>query len=616
MSFRKEVTVSTQAPVGKRDLKKLRKDVEAQLPALSPKDLDALVPLSGEWNALKLKGSGTVVYQQVGRPPTLFDLDGRGDLWPTVNALWAFPDMLPTLETHGPVTRHLLKGADLMLPGVIVPDGGLPPIAGGAKVAVRAAGNASPVAVGTLAISTADAAEGAMKGKGVAVVHVYRDMLWSFGGRAVPNPGFGAEEVAACEGAPPPDASITGITTALASATVGGAAEDAEAHPSQDDGAGDDGPAAAPADASDAAPSGAYLEAAAVAKLSALSMDDLLVETLKNAVASTLTDDKLPLDASDVYQKHMQPAKPASVPMDAKRSTFKQVAKFFKAQQKAKLIGTKEHKGEIKVVSIDRSHPFFAQHAPSWPVAGGGGAASGKADEAAANNSELEAEIAAVTRSAPPKVSELVGPTHYLEKLFAELGLAKSTLVTKEEAFERVLFAYIDKAGLSSHHGQAEDDEEEEEETVKLDAMLIDSLFKVAGGQKKGTEFPESASLGDCESRFEQRLQAWHRVEVDGHEPRERKGPLPRIQVGAGRAAGHNKTTVSGLETYRVDPEALARYGRRLFNCTTSVAELPGKNVHDKEVTLQGHCLREVTEHLIRVYKIPKTCIELADKKR
>jgi len=84
-----------------------------------------------------------------------------------------------------------------------------------------------------------------------------------------------------------------------------------------------------------------------VEKLGALSMDDLLLETFLNAALTTLADDKvLPLDAADCYQKHMQISKPAAVQLDAKRSTYKQVAKFFKAQQKAKLITTKEHKGE------------------------------------------------------------------------------------------------------------------------------------------------------------------------------------------------------------------------------------------------------------------------------
>jgi translation initiation factor 2D len=100
-------------------------------------------------------------------------------------------------------------------------------------------------------------------------------------------------------------------------------------------------------------------------------------------------------------------------------------------------------------------------------------------------------------------------------------------------------------------------------------------------------------------------------VEVEGFEPRDRKGPLTKVLVVPGRAGGHNKTTVSGLEAFRIDPEELARYGKRLFSCTTSVAELPGKNVHDKEVTLQGHCVSEMVDHLVKVYKLPRQFIEV-----
>ncbi|KAJ1627225.1 hypothetical protein T492DRAFT_1120963, partial [Pavlovales sp. CCMP2436] len=58
-----EFAISAQAPVGKKDLKSLRKDVAAQFPRLSEKELDVVLPFSGEWNSLKLKQSGTVLYQ-------------------------------------------------------------------------------------------------------------------------------------------------------------------------------------------------------------------------------------------------------------------------------------------------------------------------------------------------------------------------------------------------------------------------------------------------------------------------------------------------------------------------------------------------------------------------
>mmetsp|Transcript_30888 Transcript_30888/g.71959 ORF Transcript_30888/g.71959 Transcript_30888/m.71959 type:complete len:390 (-) Transcript_30888:384-1553(-) len=333
-TFRKEFAISAQAPVGKKDLKSLRKDVAAQFPRLSEKELDVVLPFSGEWNSLKLKQSGTVLYQLTGKPVAFFDLEGRGDIYPSVFTLWTMPGMLETIETHAPVSKHLLKGADLMLPGIVVPASGLPAFEVGAKIAVRVSGNASPVAVGTSAVSSAEAAASGMKGKGMLVTHVYRDSLWSFGGRAVPNGGFKTEEVEACEGGPP---DVVAVTAAVAAATVADESSEEEEEEAVATGGG--------AAAGGGADAGG--EAAVVEKLGALSMDDLLLETFLNAALTTLADDKvLPLDAADCYQKHMQISKPAAVQLDAKRSTYKQVAKFFKAQQKAKLITTKEHKGE------------------------------------------------------------------------------------------------------------------------------------------------------------------------------------------------------------------------------------------------------------------------------
>lgn len=640
MSFRKEISISTQAPLGKKDLKELRKDVAETFPRLTAQQLDAILPLDAEWLVLKAKQSGTVLYQQVGRPPAFFDLEGRGDVWPSIFTVWALPDMMESVETHGPVSKPLLKGADLMLPGVIVPPSGLPSFGAGAKMCVRVAGNPAPIAVGAMDLSSADALAGGMKGKAMRVAHVYRDSLWSYGGRTVPNAGFGPEEVSECKDTPTAS-NVSGVIAAVSTLAV---ADDED--PSDDEAAPPDAPGAQggapPAQGSDGASvSAPTSEAAVVERLSALSMDELLLETFLNAIASTLSDEKaLPIDAADFYQKHMQLAKPAAVTLDAKRSTFKQVAKFFKAQQKAKLITTKEHKGEIKVTAIDLKAELIANHVPSWPLARSAAPGPGAPDgqQGLGGGNELELELAAVARSNPPRVSEMVGATHYLEKLFAACGQSKSALLSRDEAFERVLFAYIDrqrlevtaesKAAAAAGGAAEQDDWEKEAEAadageggggggggevgeVALDELLVESLWKVAGGKKKGEEYPTHAPMEECESRFEARLQLWHRVEVDGFEPRERKGPLPHVLISAGRAAGHNKTTVTGLESFRIDPDELARYGKRLFNCTASVAPLPGKFVHEKEVTLQGHCISEMVDHLLKVYKLPKNLIEV-----
>jgi translation initiation factor 2D len=340
MSFRKELAISAQSPVGKKDLKMLRKGIAGAFPRLTAAQLDAVLPLSDDWSALKLKGSGTILYQRTGKPPAFFDLEGRDDLWPSLYTLWVLPEMLPSLEIYGPVSRHLLKGADLMLPGVIVPErDGLPRFTPGARLAVRVAGNAFPIAVGSATLSNVDAAAGGMKGKGMLIAHVFRDALWSFGGRTTPNAGFGLEEVGECaEG--DSAAALAGVVAGLAETTISAAADD-----SSDDEAAADGAAAAAGGGGGGGGEAGSAESAAVEQLSALSMDELLLETLLNAACSTLLEPKaLPLDVADVYAKHMQLAKPASVSLDAKRSTYKQLTKFFKAMQKSKLLATKEHK--------------------------------------------------------------------------------------------------------------------------------------------------------------------------------------------------------------------------------------------------------------------------------
>lgn len=38
-----------------------------------------------------------------------------------VYALWLVPEMLPTFVIHSPVSSFILKGADLMMPGVVLP---------------------------------------------------------------------------------------------------------------------------------------------------------------------------------------------------------------------------------------------------------------------------------------------------------------------------------------------------------------------------------------------------------------------------------------------------------------------------------------------------------------
>merc|ERR550514_1901490 len=100
------------------------------------------------------------------------------------------------------------------------------------------------------------------------------------------------------------------------------------------------------------------------------------------------------------------------------------------------------------------------------------------------------------------------------------------------------------------------------------------------------------------------------KVDVDG-ESCVRKGGLPKIEMHLTRKGGHNITRVVGLETYCIQPEALAQELKRLLNCTTSVEELPGNKIKDKMMQTQGHVQTEVIDYLKKVYNVNKKFVDV-----
>lgn len=202
--FRKphDVAASARSVQRSKEAKDLREAVLRQFPGASTEKtaLDEAIPQKS-LEAAKLSGSKCVAYgASADHVPLVLDLNPKSplvSLLPTVYLLWKCPGLLPAIIVHPPVSAFVINGADLMLPGVIVapdatlPSGStLPDFAAGALVSVRIAGNALPFAVGRAVISSAAARGGGMRGRGVEVLHHFRDELWAAGGRTVPNAGF------------------------------------------------------------------------------------------------------------------------------------------------------------------------------------------------------------------------------------------------------------------------------------------------------------------------------------------------------------------------------------------------------------------------------------------
>ena len=294
----------------------MRDKLLEEFPVLTEKILKRVFSDKEETHVLKCS-NGTTLYVAGEKPPSFFD-DGFGNLYPTLFTLWKIPNMMEELVTHGPVSKFLLPrdrsaGADMMLPGVIVPEGGLGAVHVGQKRCMRVEGNDMPFAVGKMLVSDDDITAKGMKGKGLAVLHVYNDSLWAYGGRRVPNDGFGADE----------------IKPATTEERASGQAEpidleEAEAEEEEDD---------------EAEAEGGERASGQAEPLLEMPPDELIEYCFFAALKSSCTDEELPITADRFYSHHMQPARPAGHGLlEAKKTSFKQIGKFIKHMHKQKLV--------------------------------------------------------------------------------------------------------------------------------------------------------------------------------------------------------------------------------------------------------------------------------------
>mmetsp|Transcript_2353 Transcript_2353/g.4405 ORF Transcript_2353/g.4405 Transcript_2353/m.4405 type:complete len:581 (-) Transcript_2353:30-1772(-) len=570
------IMVQQQNLLSKKDLKALKSQLCDQYPGIEEQNIDQLLP-EGQVKVLKLDNR-CLLYVASDAPPCFFDAEGRGELYPTLTTLWQHPNMMMELTIHPQVSKFVLNGADLMLPGVLVPANGVAgfgSVEKGQRRCIKIDGNPYPIAVGHMTVNQRQMEK--LTGKGLGVAHVYKDALWAFAGSPLPNTGFREkdDEVTPCAdqswvvGAPAPEPPAAEPSVAPAAA----------------DGASLAAGGASPASASDASPTAVGGSKAA----EDWSPDDLLEFCFMQAFHVSLTEDGgLPVEASELYEKHMKPNRPEGTTLDVKKTSHKQMGKFLNAMRKAKAIETSEKKGVISVTKVDRGHRVFKQLQDKF-------AADVAVEAAAAASSEAAAAVAAEPLP-PPRISALWKPTHYLEGIWKEMGKSKNEVYSWDAA-QQVLKAYVGREGLGSVDGSG---------PVRLSEALLTALFKVAGAQKKDQTWPETADFGELEEKMMDRMQEHTVIDVAGLGSTMRKGPALKIEVSLSRKGAHNVTRVCNLEAYGIDVAALGDELKRKLNCTVHVEDMPGKNTKDKMLQLQGHVDQELASFLQQKYGITR----------
>lgn len=604
--FKKAVEAKSHQRLSGADRKKLKRTLRDRFPRASDADIDALLPPKTEITVSKFQNR-VLVYSVEGGFPVFFDVDGRGtDIFPTVFALWKVPELLPCFMLKGgEVSRFVIGGADLMFPGISIPADGLPSFLSGEPWAVKVPGNPAPIAVGSTTMSSTEALKAGLRGKALRITHYYRDLLWgSVEGHSVPNAGF-LEDVVVEDPA--------FLSTSQVSDSCEGAADSSNDQKNGEEGIIDADNANSEPNSTSATQDdfdGNIVEQVAADVgdlkltenvdtvetneeqhvLTTEDVDAYLDKCLLQALHTTVKDKDLPMPGSTLWSNHILPCRPSGITLDIKKSSHKKLSKWLQAKSSAGLISVKEdkYKKESMLFSVNRGHPDYLSFKPEKRPAE---KASQAVDHAASDNIQ-PAKILEVT--------EVYKPSVHVNPIFASVGADTGRLYTFSEACD-VVFNYIEKENLVKPTAKS---------IVVLDPTLSDALFK--GAIKKGTTYPTEIHKKDLGSTFVNRMQA-HHVVTRGSQSVVRKGALKTIQIVTERRQGNKKMTkLSGLETFLMDPEALASELQKKFACSTTVAELPGKK--GQEVLIQGGVIADVAKHLVEQFGIPKRYIEVLDK--
>nr|XP_057907988.1 eukaryotic translation initiation factor 2D isoform X2 [Doryrhamphus excisus] len=554
--FTKAFRVKSNTVMKTSDRRKLKADVSAAFPSLTSDDLTQLIPNKEVLNVVKIyahKGESVALYV-LQKNPLFFELEKQ--LYPTVYMLWRFPNVLPTFSTWPPVLDKMIGGADLMLPGVVVPSNGLPEIKKGDCCAVTVVNNRAPVAVGTAAVSSAEMLSLGMKGKGVCVLHTYMDHLWAFGEKSNPPTIPESEQPVVYGEEYPPDereeeeeeeeedgkqiveqkqqqikSDEDQTCSDVAKLSLAEQDEEAREKTNEEE---DDNPDDQKSPQED--------------------MDSLFLQCFLCALKSKVKKSELPLLTSTFLRNHMFSCCPSGKKLDIKKSSYKKLSKFLQVmQQQHSLVRVKElAKGVDSIVEVDWKNPELR----SFCV-------------------PKEAEVEEIslpsgggeTMYRPPEITVLYSVSTRLEPLFQDANKRKGVILQPAEV-----------------------------RSIVTDYVKMNDL--VDENNKKTLE----------------RMQRCYQIVFPGQKPVVKKGHIEPIDITVVSRGGNKKVTlIKNLEVYGLDPPAVATALQHKVQASSVLQPVPGSK-NNVLVQIQGNQIQQVGRLLLDHYQIPRKYIQGLDK--
>ncbi|KAG9680755.1 hypothetical protein KCU95_g15738, partial [Aureobasidium melanogenum] len=521
-----------------------------------------------------------------------FKIEDR--MYPTVYTLWKQPGIIPLLHTPGFVVQKLQGGANLMTPGLANGPPFHPRATKGAVVAIASLEQPSvPVAVGAclIDVSSHGAVQGS-RGHAVQTMHWAGDEIWSYSnsnkaGLSPPESLEGwlasnhDEEKLAEQAA---DLNIDDEEEEQGGVNLDKPVSD---QPDPSEGLGED----APADES-------LVEQVEIKELTTKEIDDAFrkaflygiyhhKETNPNHPTFGL---EFPLTQSFVMSNLVQPFLPAYTPDQAsslqiKKSSYKNIKKFIKSLDKAKIVKTKERdQHETIILDVDFDDTAIVEFKPyrlpkketaAGTSLGRGGKATTELDTTTDTSIGQKLE-----KQQFYKLKERLLP------LFESADASSSSLFTAAE-IKSAITTYIEFENLIN---------EKNKRLVLLNPTLANAVFD--GTTSLDKEVLAKGSV-PRDALFERILQACtpHYAIIrtspstSAPSPKPKSGAAPKIKVTLETRSGNKTVTkVSGVEAYFIAAQPLADELRKVCAGSSSVEQLHGSSPKNPvmEIMIQG----------------------------
>ncbi|MCL4120391.1 UNVERIFIED_CONTAM: hypothetical protein GTU68_048734 [Idotea baltica] len=436
--FQKPCRIKTQTQLKGSDKKKLTAEIAQNFPSLTEDDLSALIPSKADVILIKAfcsKGDIVNIYQ-IQKDPMFFKIDKNDQLYPSVYFLWKFPNFTKTFTTFTNVITKLMQGADLMLPGIIVKGevniSSYGKFDKGKMVAIDTLENAIPFAIGKTAMSSMDMYMSARQGKGVIVLHIYKDHLWEMGSKA-PIPEVSHENQLLGNASVTSDSAVVDVV----SLSLQGTEIDDQQNATSEESSKPLGPE---------------------------DMDELFMHCFLKTLKTSAKKVELPILTSNFYRLQMVNACPSDQALEIKKSSYKKLSKFLNAMAKKNFIEVKEFpKGVENITGINFGHVDVK----SFHV-----------DESEVSAIVESKPAASANTFIPPTLEEVYQVSGTTIQFFRRNGLSKGDVLSRTDV-RAIVTQYIDRNNLKR------------EGKVEVDPLLHEAVVSPKEGYKEFLDWGE-----------------------------------------------------------------------------------------------------------------------------